>query len=221
MRILITGASGALGSATVQAASRLGHQVVIIERSVSAGQPENVRSVACQDLGDPAAASAAIEEAGALHGGIDALVHLVGSFDWIPVEQSTLAQWRHLYATNVETTLNVVQAALPLLARGASIVCVGAASAQVAGAGMAPYAAAKSGVAKLVEALAAELKTRGIRVNAVLPSVIDTPRNRADMPEANPADWTTPDAIADTLMFLSSPGARAINGALIPVTNNA
>ena len=83
---------------------------------------------------------------------------------------------------------------------------------------MAAYAASKSAVARLVEALASELTPRRIRVNAILPGIIDTPRNRADMPGADPSSWTSPDAIADVVAFLASKAARAINGALVPTT---
>ncbi|SEJ98561.1 Enoyl-(Acyl carrier protein) reductase [Sphingobium sp. AP50] len=86
---------------------------------------------------------------------------------------------------------------------------------------MAPYAAAKSGMARIVEALSEEQRPRRIRINRIAPTFIDTSRNRAEMPDANPADWTKPDAIADVIAFLLSPQSRAINGALLPVTNNA
>ena len=147
-------------------------------------------------------------------------MHVAGAFEWVPVEQSTRDLWRALYRSNVETSVAVAQACLPHLGDGASMAFVSAASAQPADAGMAAYAAAKSGVARLVEALSAELKSRGIRVNALLPAIIDTPRNRADMPDADFASWTSPAAAADALLFLSSDAARAINGALIPATNN-
>lgn len=163
--------------------------------------------------------STLIGEAAAHLGGIDALVHLVGAFQWRPVEESTFADWRRLYAANVETGLSTIQAALPHMASGGAIVTVGAASAQPAGAGMTPYAAAKSAVARLSKALAEELRPRGIRVNSVLPAIIDTPRNRADMPEADPAKWTSPAAIADAIYFLASPASRAVNGADLEVGN--
>lgn len=221
MRIVVTGASGALGHAVVRAFADRGDQVAAIVRRPAAELPEGVRQVSGGDLADPASARSALDDAAAaLGGGIDALVHLVGGFEWATVEQSRPETWRRLFGDNVETTLGAVQAVLPWLGEGASILCVGAASAEPAGAGMAPYAAAKSGVARIVEALALELKPRGIRVNAILPAMIDTPRNRADMPDASPADWTSPAAIADAVLFLASAQARAISGALIPVTHN-
>ena len=82
---------------------------------------------------------------------------------------------------------------------------------------MAPYAASKSAVARLTEGLAAELKTKRIRVNAVLPSIIDTPANRADMPNADFASWVTADELAEVIAFLLSDRASGITGASIPV----
>jgi NAD(P)-dependent dehydrogenase (short-subunit alcohol dehydrogenase family) len=128
--------------------------------------------------------------------------------------------WRELLAANVGTAVNAVQAALPVFADGGAIVCIGAASAQPARTGMAAYAAAKSGLARVVEALADELKPRRIRVNAVAPAIIDTPRNRADMPDADFSQWTSSRAIADVICFLASPEARAINGTTVAATNN-
>lgn len=99
------------------------------------------------------------------------------------------------------------------------MVTLGAAAAEPSGAGMAPYAASKSAVARLTQSLSAELAGSGIRINTLLPSIIDTPANRAAMPDADRSSWTHPDAIAEVVSFLVSPAARAIHGALIPVTN--
>lgn len=220
LRIVVTGASGVLGSAVVDAFARRGDLVAAIDLRPCASFPDAICQIASGDLADPDIAVSALSDAATSLGGIDVLVHLVGGFEWIPIDQSRRDTWRRLFSENVETTLGAVQAALPHISDGGSILCVGAASAQPAGAGMGPYAAAKSGVARLVEALASELKSRRIRVNAILPSIIDTPRNRAEMPDADPATWTTPAGIADVILFLTSLQARAINGALIPVTNN-
>ncbi|WOK35349.1 SDR family oxidoreductase [Sphingomonas sp. C3-2] len=221
MRIIVTGSAGILGTAVVQTLLARSHAVVGIDRKKNTELPDTAHQIIADNLADRQGAATAIAEAERLVGGIDGLVHLVGGFDWVPVEQSTLETWRTLYSVNVETALSTILAALPAMSEGGAILCVGAAAANQAQAGMAPYTAAKSGVARMVEALSAEVKTRKIRINAVLPSIIDTPRNRADMPDANPDEWTKPVAIADVVDFLLSDNARAINGALIPVTNNA
>lgn len=135
-------------------------------------------------------------------------------------EDSQVDDWRALYFPNVETALAMVKACIPAMGACASIVAVGAASAEPAGVGIAAYAAAKSGVGRLIEALAQELPSRGIRANALLPSIMDTPQNRADMPGVDPSAWTSPAAIADTISFLAQPGSRAISRTLIPVTYN-
>jgi NAD(P)-dependent dehydrogenase (short-subunit alcohol dehydrogenase family) len=124
---------------------------------------------------------------------------------------------------NLQTAVVASRAALPHLldawpASAAAIVNVGAlAAARNAGTGMGAYAASKAGVAKLTEAMAEEFKDRGLRVNAVLPSILDTPANRADMPQADFTRWVSPDAIAKVILFLASAEAAPITGAAIPV----
>lgn len=220
MKVLISGAAGALGEAVRAVFLQQGANVSCIARSREGVDSAGASWFPCENMADEAAARAATDKAIEAMGGIDALVHVAGAFSWKTVEDSQVDDWRTLYSANVETTLAVVKACIPAMRAGASIVAVGAASAEPAGAGMAAYAAAKSGVGRLIEALAQELASRGIRANAVLPSIIDTPQNRSDMPGVDPATWTSPAAIADTISFLAQPGSRAISGALIPVTHN-
>jgi len=120
---------------------------------------------------------------------------------------------------NTRTALCASQAALAHLLKNSSgrIVNIGALGAMKAATGMGAYAASKSGVARLTEALAEELKDRGITVNALLPSIIDTPPNRADMPNAAFDKWVRPEQIGDAIVFLLSDAAQAITGALIPI----
>jgi NAD(P)-dependent dehydrogenase (short-subunit alcohol dehydrogenase family) len=218
MRVVITGASGALGQAVVAQFDKNGDALAcfgILEEGLgSAGKWYHAENLAHFDE-----ARRMIRGAAAQLGGIDALVHLVGAFDWCSVEDSTPEGWRRLYSANVETSLSVVQAVLPHMDRGAAIVTIGAAAAQRAAVGMAPYAAAKSAVARLTEALADELRPRGIRANAVLPAIIDTPRNRAEMPDADPSGWTSAEAVADVIYFLASSASRGINGTGLEVRN--
>lgn len=220
MRVIVTGASGALGRATVPRLRGDGHSVAGLSRSVPEDADPGVAWIAC-DLASSEAAGAAVAKAASSLGGLDALVHIAGGFGYKRVEEGVLDEWRRLQQANVETALNLFAAALPALADGGAIVTVGAAAAQKAGAGMGPYASAKSGVARLTEALAAELAPRRIRVNSILPRTIDTRDNRAAMPDADPSTWTSPAAIADVIAFLIGPQARAINGAHIAVTNAA
>ena len=124
-----------------------------------------------------------------------------------------------MYDLNLRTAVSACMAALPFLekSRSGAIVNVGALGAVKAGAGMGPYAASKAGIAKLTESLAEELKGR-VTVNAVLPSIIDTPANRAAMPEADFSKWVSPEDLAEAMLFLASVKSRAITGALLPVT---
>jgi NAD(P)-dependent dehydrogenase (short-subunit alcohol dehydrogenase family) len=155
------------------------------------------------------------EQFGSLH----ALVNIAGGFAWEEVESGTVDTWERLFRLNVITALNASKAALPLLlANGGAIVNVSAAASTKADAGLGAYAASKSGVSRLTESLAAELKDRGVRVNAVLPSIIDTPMNRANMSKAKFDRWVNPHALADVISFLISDRARAVTGVLLPVT---
>jgi NAD(P)-dependent dehydrogenase (short-subunit alcohol dehydrogenase family) len=157
-------------------------------------------------------------------GGIDVLVNIAGGFVWKTVQAGSVEEWDEMYRMNLRTALCMSQAALPHLLKrgqGARIVNVGANAAAKATLGMGAYTAAKAGVLRFTEALADELKATGVTVNAVLPSVIDTPRNRADMPNEDPKQWVTPAAVARVIAFLASPDAQAITGAGIPVTNPA
>jgi len=218
-RIVVTGAFGALGGAVVEAASAAGARVAAVDRSAEAPPALAAAGVyGGVDLGDAAAAAAVFERIGAEVGGIDALVNVAGTFRWETVEAGSLDTWDLLYAVNLRTAVAASRAALPLLGGGGRIVNIGAAAAARAGAGMGAYAASKAGVARLTEALAEELKDRAITVNAVLPSIIDTAQNRADMPDADFARWVAPADLAAVIVFLLSDAARAITGASIPVT---
>ena len=128
--------------------------------------------------------------------------------------------WDRMQALNLTTALNASRAALSYLkaASDGRIVNVGSAAALKPGAGMGAYGTAKLGVHALTQALAEELKTTSVTVNAVLPSIIDTPANRKDMPDADPAAWVAPADLAAVILFLASPESRAMTGALVPVT---
>ena len=218
MRAIVTGAAGALGKSVVDRFAGEGHMVACIDR-IEGPASGQCRWFVVDDLANGEGAREHVGRAARWLGEVDALIHLVGAFQWKPLEETHLDEWRSLFGANIETAVSTIQALLPSLGRGAAIVTVGAASAAPAGAGMAPYAAAKSGVVRLTEALAVELQPRGIRVNSILPAVIDTPRNRAEMADADFSGWTSPDAIADAIFFLASPVSRAVNGAGLEVTN--
>ena len=217
--VVITGAFGVLGSAVAKAAVAQGNRVALID---FAPAPAGVADFALGsvDLADAVAADAAINAVADHFGGIDALLNIAGGFRWETVEQGVMATWYDLFQINVQTATNACRAAIPHLKRSAAgrIVNVGANGAIKASLGMGPYAASKAGVHALTQSLAEELKADGVTVNAVLPSILDTPTNRADMPKADFASWVAPEDLAAVMLFLASVEARAVTGALVPVT---
>jgi NAD(P)-dependent dehydrogenase (short-subunit alcohol dehydrogenase family) len=170
------------------------------------------------DLTSLDGANAAIGTVVARLGGIDVLVNVAGAFRWQTLADGEVATWDLLYSVNLKTAVVATKAVLPHLRGAGRIVNVGAnAAAGRAAAGMGAYTASKAGVQRLTESVADELKDRGITVNAVLPGTIDTPQNRADMPNADFTRWVEPAALAEVVMFLASDAARAVTGASIPV----
>jgi NAD(P)-dependent dehydrogenase (short-subunit alcohol dehydrogenase family) len=169
---------------------------------------------------DADAVESAAQLAVAKFGRIDALANIAGGFRMgPPVHETPADDWTFMFDMNVRTMINAVRAVVPrmLAAGGGKIVNVGAHSALKGVARMAPYCAAKSAVVRVTEAMAAELRERGINVNCVLPTIIDTPENRAAMPDADPSRWVAPDDLARVIAFLASDDARAIHGAAVPV----
>lgn len=215
--VVITGALGALGRGVAEAAVAAGATVVAVDR-VDGTPARGAQAWPALDLGDAQATQAALAAIAQRHGRIDALVNIAGGFRWETLADGSADTWDQLYQINVRTAVNACKAALPQLGAGGRIVNIGAAGAVKAAAGMGAYAASKAGVARLTEALAEELKERGITVNAVLPSIIDTPANRADMPSADHARWVRPQELAEVILFLLGERSSAVTGALIPVT---
>jgi NAD(P)-dependent dehydrogenase (short-subunit alcohol dehydrogenase family) len=218
--VIVTGGFGVLGHA-VAAGFAGTDKVARIDYAASpAVALEGALDIGRVDLTDSGAAEDAVAKVVAAHGGIDVLVNVAGGFSWETLEGGSLDTWARMQAMNLMTAATITKAALPhLIASGnGRIVNIGAGAAVKAGMGMGAYAASKSGVHRMTEALAEELAGQGVTVNAILPSIIDTPANRADMPDADFAQWVQPAAIADVIRFLASDAARAITGALIPVT---
>ncbi|HXD36122.1 MAG TPA: SDR family NAD(P)-dependent oxidoreductase [Rhodanobacter sp.] len=219
LRIAITGGFGALGLATVHAAVAAGARVVAIDRADPPAEGlAPATGIGGVDLADPAAAKAALAAAAKSLGGLDALVNIAGTFRYETLADGKLDTWDLLYRINLRTAVAASQAALEHLPAGGRIINIGATSALKAGAGVGAYTASKSGVMRFTEALAEELKERDITVNALLPSILDTPPNRADMPKADFSRWVKPQQLADVIVFLLSKQSAAITGALIPVT---
>ena len=219
--IIVTGGFGVLGQAVAQAFAAAGDKVARIDFAPS---PHSALAGALDiggiDLNDAAATQAALDRVARAHGGLDVLVNVAGGFTWETLEGGSIDAWARMQAMNLMSNATITKLALPLLkaSAGGRIVNIGAGAAIKAGMGMAAYAASKSGVHRLTEALAEELAGTSVTVNALLPSILDTPANRTDMPGADTAQWVQPAALAEVILFLASNAARAISGALIPVS---
>lgn len=226
--LLIAGAAGTLGAAVAAAGHRAGARLALLDRDEArlaravTGAADVLRLV-CPDVCERSAARDAVEAVLDRFGQLDAVVATIGGFHAGPgVAEAGWEPFDLMIAVNLRPTVALMTAAIPhLTAPGGRIVTVGARPALSAPAGMAAYAAAKAGVMRLTEALAAEQAERGITANCVLPSIIDTPANRAAMPDADFARWVAPDAVADVILFLVSDRSRAISGAAIPVYGRA
>lgn len=228
--VAVTGAAGNLGAACARIFAEQGARCALIDRGADrlaaafAGWEGRHALLAGIDLLDAAAVEGAAKATLAKLGRIDALVHTAGGFAWGPkVHESTADDWSRMMAINLTTTVNAVRAFVPAMAaqKSGRVVAIGARPALGAGAMFGPYAASKAAVLRLIEALAAELRDSGVTANAVLPSTIDTPQNRKDMPQADFSKWVPPEQIARTIAFLISDAGRDVSGAAIPVYGRA
>ncbi|MFC3214790.1 SDR family NAD(P)-dependent oxidoreductase [Novosphingobium panipatense] len=218
--VIVTGGFGILGQAVARAFARNGDKVARVDFASAAPDQQATLDIGGVDLTDPASTQDALDKVIAAHGGLDVLVNVAGGFTWETLEGGSIDAWVRMQSMNLLTGATITKLALPALKAAAAgrVVNIGAGAAAKAAAGMGAYTASKSGVHRLTEALADELSGTAVTVNAVLPSTIDTPTNRADMPDADFGGWVQPSAVADVILFLASPQARAISGALIPVT---
>jgi NAD(P)-dependent dehydrogenase (short-subunit alcohol dehydrogenase family) len=226
--VIVTGATGNVGAAVCRRIAGQGGRVVAVDRvpdrlgPLLAGlsHPERHLAEPDVDLADAVAAAALADRVAGRLGRIDGLVHTVGGFRAAAIAEADESLWDFMYTVNLKTTLNAIRAVAPAMraARRGAIAVVAAGAALRAPAGLSAYAASKSAVLRLVESAADELKAEGVRVNAVMPTTIDTPQNRAAMPDADPATWVTVDEVAAVLGFLVSEGATGVTGAAIPIT---
>lgn len=216
-RIVITGAAGALGSCVAEHFNGLGDRLALLDQ---VQPPMAAEYVGCADLTD---ADACREQASRIEsqlGGVDVLLNIAGGFEMgEPVYATPSETWKFMFDVNLWTMVHMLEAVVPVMRRQASgkIVNMGARAALRGVGMMGAYCASKAAVVRLTESLADELKAQGINVNCILPSIIDTPRNRADMPDAAHNHWVAPARIAEVMEFLVSPAADAMHGAALPV----
>ncbi len=223
---VLTGGTGNLGRAVTRRLHQEGAQLALLVRDPDRAKAlfkdlDDDRLLLLEaDLLDEASVAAAVQQVQTHWGGIDMLANLAGGFRMAPaVHAGALQDFRAMLDLNFYAALHSIQAVVPALERrgGGQIVNIGAAV-EPAPAQLAAYAASKSALLRLTEALSAEWRGRGIQVNAILPGIIDTPENRAAMPDADISGWVSPEQLAEVIAFLVSPGAEAVHGALIPVT---
>jgi NAD(P)-dependent dehydrogenase (short-subunit alcohol dehydrogenase family) len=223
--VMVTGASGNLGKAVAAAFASRGARLVLVDRQGEAltaafGALEHAALVPA-DLLDRRQTQAALEAAVQRFGRLDVLCHLAGGFRMgEAVHETADSTWDFLFDINARTLVDIAHAVVPHMIErgGGKIVNVAAYAAQKGVAQMGAYCASKSSVIRLTEAMSAELREKNINVNCVLPTILDTPENRAEMPDGDPARWVSPEALAEIIVFLASDAARAIHGAAIPVT---
>jgi NAD(P)-dependent dehydrogenase (short-subunit alcohol dehydrogenase family) len=221
---IVTGAAGNLGRAVCQALASQGASIALLglhAEGLEAARPGLGESAAfAVDLTDPQAMERTVAAVRERFGSIDILANIAGGFTMgPPLHQTPDQDWDRMMDLNARTVFNACRAIIPhLLAAGGGRIVNVAARAAIKGQGhMAPYCASKAVVIRLTESLAEEHRDDGINVNCVLPGTLDTPENRAAMPDADHGRWVGTDALADVILFLVSAASRAISGAAIPV----
>jgi len=224
--VVVTGAGGNLGRAVAAVFTEAGARLVLTDIDAGklaqyVGPPSDRRVLVAADLRARDQAAAVAEAAGSRFGRVDVLCNLAGAFRMgEPVHETSDATWNFLFDVNARSIITMAAAVIPRMIRsgGGKIVSVAAHAAQKGGAGMGAYSASKAAVMRLTEAMSAELREKNVNVNCVLPTIIDTPENRAAMPAADPSRWVSPADLANVVAFLASERSRALHGACVPVT---
>jgi NAD(P)-dependent dehydrogenase (short-subunit alcohol dehydrogenase family) len=214
---LVTGASGNLGQVVCARLQAAGQRVVRVERSRALVDGAELSKV---ELGSAQATRELMQRVAGELGGLDAVVHTVGTYRPSgPVESWDGEALRLLFETNVVTSANVLSSALSVMrpAGHGQVVMVASSAALRGAAGAAAYSASKAAELRLVESAAAELVGTRIGVSAVLPGTMDTPPNRAAMPDADRSRWVTLEEVADVIAFLATPAALALSGQALRV----
>ena len=226
--VLVTGPLGNLGSAVVKRFLAPDTSLFLLDRHpdrLLQSYPELAASpshllLPGVDLLDKKGVEQALERGIAKFNHIDSLIHTVGGFTMgetvAELEDQT---WQRMMDLNLRTLLNTARPVITqmLEQKKGKIITIGARPALEGRARMSAYSAAKAGVLRLTEALSAEVKSKGINANCVIPGTIDTPENRKAMPDADTSRWVSPDSVAEVIHFLCSPAADDIHGAAVPI----
>lgn len=226
--VFISGGAGNLGRAVTAAFLEAGWRAAVALHHTDAkgaldplasAHPGRLTSFLL-DLTTERGAAAAVTQTVEWGGRLDAVAHLMGGWaGGAKVADAPADVWDRMMSLNLTSAWHLSRAAIPRMLEGGggSLVFVSSRAARVGRSGMAAYAVSKAGLLVLAETISEEYRERGIRANAVLPGTIDTPANRAGMPNADHSAWTAPEEIARAILFLASPASSAVNGAAVPV----
>ncbi|MCH9673468.1 MAG: SDR family NAD(P)-dependent oxidoreductase [Gammaproteobacteria bacterium] len=224
---IVTGAAGALGRASVQHFIEHGARVAAIDISdetLDRAFPKRANDAAnmylTADLTNRDACQAAAQAVHGRYGKVDILANIAGGFIMgEAVHETSDKSWDFLFDLNLRSIMHMAAATVPLMlaSKQGKIVNIAARAAVKGGKNMGAYCASKSGVMRLTESMAAELRDQGINVNCIMPGTIDTARNRSDMPNADHDKWVDTADIARVIGFLASSHASAVHGAAVPV----
>lgn len=224
--VIVTGAAGNLGQAVARAFAARGYCLALVDldpealESVRKSLTAGCAAAFSTDLMDPQAVETMATQIMERFGRVDVLANIAGGFVMgPPLHETADKDWDFMLNLNARTVFNCCRAVVPrMLAGGGGRIVNVSARAATRGVGhMGPYCASKAAVITLTESLADELKDAGINVNCILPGTVDTPQNRAAMPDQDHGRWVPLDALADVVLFLASDAARAITGAAVPV----
>lgn len=222
--VVITGAAGALGSVASTMFFDRGASLALVDRHADqlSNRWRGADQVVClaADLTVASSVEESVKRIVERFGHIDALVNIAGGFAMGPqIHEAPERTWDHMLELNAKSVFLMTREIIPVMRRQKTgrVVNVSAKTALKGGSGIAPYVISKSAVIKLTECLAEENREEGININCILPSIIDTPANRTDMPDADFSRWVPPEAVVDVILFLVSEESRAVHGASIPV----
>lgn len=220
--VAITGAAGALGQAVVEHFLGQGARLALFDRDEArlrklyAGRVDaDSHLLLSADLGDEASVHAAMQRLAAHFGRLDVLVHVAGGFEMgEAVHELSRASWDKMMGLNAWSLVALARDAVPLMLAqgGGKIVAVSAAGAATGAAQMAAYSASKSALQRLVESLSQEVRAKGINVNSIAPTIMDTAANRSAMPDADRSAWVPLSVAAGTIAFLASEAGGAVHG---------
>ena len=218
--VIITGAKGGLGTYVTETFLSAGTTVVGVSRSIRQADFPHPKFVAmAADLTKAAPARKLVQDVLAKFGRVDSLIHVMGGFAAGPLHEMDDAAWENMRDLNLTSAFNILREVLPPMRQFGygRIVAVGSQAALEAHPGLAAYTTFKTALAALIGVVAIENNNHGITANVVLPGTMDTPANRAAMPNVDPASWVSPKAVAEVILSLSEHNSGHITGAMIPV----